>query len=80
VSSAIELSREKHATSSALPLNDTKFFKGFHDREVKDVDFKPLVPIFVGSNPAKDFGFAIQLAYGTYVVLLECPLVTEIIQ
>jgi hypothetical protein len=58
----------------------TKSLKGFCGRKVKDLDFKPLAPIFVGSNPAKDFGFAIQLAYGTFVVLLECPLVTEIIQ
>ena len=34
----------------------------------------------VGSNPAMDFGEAIQLAYGTLVVLLRCPLVPEIMQ
>jgi hypothetical protein len=37
--------------------------------------------IAVGSNPDRDFGFfhvAIQLAYGTSVVLLRCPFVPEI--
>ena len=39
----------------------------------------------VGSDPTRDFGFflsyeeAIQLAYGTSVVLLRCPFVTEVI-
>jgi hypothetical protein len=37
----------------------------------------------LGSNPDRDFGFlqyeeAIQLAYGTLVVLFQCPFVPEI--
>jgi hypothetical protein len=56
---------------------------GICGRVVKVVDFKPLALTVVGSNLDRDFGFfsreeAIQLAYGTPVVLRRCPFVPEI--
>jgi hypothetical protein len=51
---------------------------------VKVVDFKPLAPHCCGFKTKRDFGFfhvrklRIQLAYGTSVVLLRCPFVSEI--
>jgi hypothetical protein len=46
---------------------------------VKVVDFKPLTPHAVGSNPNRDLG-AIELAYGTSVVLLRCLFVPKIMR
>ena len=44
------------------------------------VDLESLTVTALGSNPARDFGFfhVSLIAYGTSVVLLRCPLVTEI--
>jgi hypothetical protein len=51
-----------------------------NDREVEDVDIKPLAA--VGSNPKGLWTFsydeATQLAFGTSVVLLRYPFVAEI--
>jgi hypothetical protein len=50
---------------------------------VKVVDFKPLAPHRCGFESRQGFWIlsceeAIQLAYGTSVVLLKCPFVPEI--
>jgi hypothetical protein len=50
---------------------------------VKVVDFKPLAPHRCGFESRKELWIlsceeAIQLAYGTSVVLLRCPFVIEI--
>jgi hypothetical protein len=56
---------------------------GVRGRVVKVVDFKPLAPHRCGFESRQglwilSFEEAIQLAYGTSVVLLRCPFVPEI--
>jgi hypothetical protein len=57
---------------------------GVRGRVVKVVDFKPLAPHHCGFESRQGLWIlsceeAIQLAYGTSVVLLRCPFVPEII-
>jgi hypothetical protein len=57
--------------------------EGVRDRVVKVVDFKPLAPHRCGFESRQGLWIlsceeAIQLAYGTSVVLLRCPFVPEI--
>jgi hypothetical protein len=56
---------------------------GVRGRDVKVVDFKPLAPHRCGFESRQGLWIlscveAIQLAYGTSVVLLRCPFVPEI--
>jgi hypothetical protein len=59
--------------------------RGIRGRVVKVVDFKPLAPHRCGFKSCQGLWIlsceeAIQLAYGTYVVLLGYPFVPEIMQ
>jgi hypothetical protein len=59
------------------------FSRGVRGRVVKVVDFKPLAPHRCGFESRQGLWIlsceeAIQLAYGTSVVLLRCPFVPEI--
>jgi hypothetical protein len=61
----------------------TSIIWGDHGRVVMVVDFKPLAPHRCGFESQQGLWIlsceeAIQLAYGTLVVLLRCPFVPEI--
>jgi hypothetical protein len=66
-----------------IAIDPSIFSGGVRGRVVKGVDFKPLAPHRCGFESQQGLWIlsceeAIQLAYGTSVVLLRCPFVPEI--